>query len=1044
MNVPVVRSAVAGRLQNASLALLLLHCAASVNAAALFEDDFGRGMPGWTAVQPWGAYLDGPLEWQYDAVSQAVVEQSNIYTDSPSFSPTAIAPMLVNATLTAVNFTYSARLTAGDDDAFGLIFGYRDDQNFYRVTFARQARTAGFPYTGWSVDRMTNGLPIVLFGAGTAGHTPTFVNTQGRPFDVTLVVDVNNRLTLTVVDNPLGAAASYPLVTSQALPGPANGKVGVFTWGMSGGVPRGFRVQNLSLWPAALSGSLNGLTNWTPVVPPRADGTTALVGGNGQPFWALGVGVTGPTGLLTETGDCYAGNDAAGQVDFTGPTVVAGDPAWADYVVAARIRPGDDDAHGLLLRYANPTNFYRIALRSQNSAIGPARGLSVQKSVNRVYSEVFREASPQYDPVAGVPYDLVASIAGTTLQVLLVKDPEGEARPFQYGPFTVAGVPAGKVGLFSWGMSRTDCDWVSVQDGTPLYVSSPLGIADPPRGLNSFSPGTLVEARVTATDSAPGVRQFPVGWQGAGSVPASGAGSNVTFTITTFSRLHWLWQTQYQLSVTNGSGGTVAFPPGEWFDAGSSVSISAQPDPGYAFAGWSGDIVSSAAALNLTLDRPLTMTANFTADTDHDTLPDTWEQACFGGLSAHATGDEDGDGRTNRQEFESGSHPLVPDVFRIEKAELAGGQAVLTVSNSTGTRYAVQRAPGLTNAWSAVATRQFMNTVTSSVPAGGPAFWRLQQPGPPPDVLPFEPGAWTIVVLPDTQVYAASYPELFKDQARWIIENRERRNIKYVLHLGDITNNNTTNQWDNARAAMSMLDGVVPYAFVPGNHDYGPNGGTADRGTYLNDYFPASNYTNWPTLGGLMESNRMDNSYHLFTAGGVDWLVLALEFGPRNATVDWARSVLTNYPSRKVILITHAYLYNDDTRYDWAVKLGAQQWNPHAYAVGSSPEGVNDGEELWQKLVKTHPNFVMVLNGHVLNDGLGRLASTNDFGQVVHQMLVNYQMWTEGGEAFLRLLEFSPDGRRVQAKAYSPYLGTYKTDPQNNFTLTLDPPLTGE
>ena len=63
--------------------------------------------------------------------------------------------------------------------------------------------------------------------------------------------------------------------------------------------------------------------------------------------------------------------------------------------------------------------------------------------------------------------------------------------------------------------------------------------------------------------------------------------------------------------------------------------------------------------------------------------------------------------------------------------------------------------------------------------------------------------------------------------------------------------------------------------------------------------------------------------------------------------------------------------------------------------------------------------------------------ATNDHGDVVHQMLVNYQMKALGGEAFLRLVEFHPDGKTVQVKAYSPYYGTYKTDSENQFTLTL-------
>src|SRR5262249_41873405 len=245
----------------------------------------------------------------------------------------------------------------------------------------------------------------------------TFVNTANRPFDVTITVDTQNRLTLTVVDNPTSTPTTYTLVTNQPLPGPANGRVGLFTWGMNGSTPKGFRIQNLSLSPTGLAGNPNALTNWTAVVQPRASGSAAVSGGNGQPLWSLAVGPNGAYGTLQENSDCLAGNDATGQVDFTGPTLVAGDSAWTNYVMATRIIPGDDDGEGILLRYQNLTNFYRIGLRSQSSTTGQPRGLSVQKNINRNYSEVYRETTVQYDPVAGVPYDLVASISNSTLQV---------------------------------------------------------------------------------------------------------------------------------------------------------------------------------------------------------------------------------------------------------------------------------------------------------------------------------------------------------------------------------------------------------------------------------------------------------------------------------------------------------------------------------------------------------------------------------------------------------------------------------------------------
>jgi uncharacterized repeat protein (TIGR02543 family) len=1013
----------------------------TVPAAILFEDDFNRSFPGWTAVQPDAEYFDGPLHWQYDIVSGAFAEQSNLYTDSALFSSTAIAPMLINDTVAAASFTYTARLTAGDDDGFGLIFGYQNENNFYRVTFARQVRTGGYPWHAWTVDRKVNGVTTNLFGYGKVGYVQTFVNRAGVPFDVTVSVNSLNQLTLSVLDNPTGASTNYPFVTSQSLPASAGGKVGIFSWGMAGGTPSGFRIQNLNLAPITLAGNPNGLTNWTAVVPPRAVGNSTTQAGT--PFWSLSAGQDGPVGVLEEIGDCFQGNDAAGQVDFTGPTLVAGNDTWSNYVVAARITPRDDDAQGILLRYRNTSNFYRIALRAQVSSTGPPPGLSVQKNVNRVYAEVYRDNPVKYSPVSGQPYDLVAQIATNTLNILVVADPEGAAQVYNYGPFAISGVNTGKVGLLSWAMSRTEFDSISVQDGASLYVSSPYGAPTPPRGLSSFSSGAIVNAWAGPPDtSQTGVRRFPVGWTGAGSVATSGSATNVTFPINSFSRIHWIWQTEFQLTVTNGPGGTVSYPAGDWFAAGTNITIMARPDPGYSFGGWLGDLLSSSPTLNFTMDQPYNLVAIFTADSDGDGLPDNWELAYFGTLLATPGGDADGDGRSNLEEYQAGTNPTVPDILRIESLKLVNNQSVLTISNNTGTRYSVENTITLPGNWTTIGATQFANAFTSTVPAGDKAFWRLQQPARAAAALPFVPGSWTLVVLPDTQIYSESYPELFKDQTRWIVANRDRYNIKYVLQLGDIVNVPTAlTQWTNARAAISLMDGFVPYALATGNHDHGTTGVASDRTTVVNNYFPVSNFTNWPTFGGTWQTNRIENSYHLFSADGVDWLIISLEWGPRNSPIVWANQIVTNYPDRKAILITHAYTYFDDTRYDWAAKGSAQQWSPHAYGTANDPDGTNDGEELWQKLVKIHPNFVMVFNGHVLNDGLGRLNSTNDFGNVVHQMLVNYQMKALGGEAFLRLVEFLPDGKTVQVKAYSPLYGTYKTDSQNQFILTLQPPL---
>lgn len=308
--------------------------------------------------------------------------------------------------------------------------------------------------------------------------------------------------------------------------------------------------------------------------------------------------------------------------------------------------------------------------------------------------------------------------------------------------------------------------------------------------------------------------------------------------------------------------------------------------------------------------------------------------------------------------------------------------------------------------------------------------------GPPP---PPESGSFTIAVLPDTQHYSQKYPDNFHAQTKWVAEQTAERKIAAVLQLGDVTNRSTPEEWTVASQAMARLDGHVPYFLVAGNHDYSADGRCADRTTRFSEYFPRERFAGRPTFGGTydQESARMESSYHLFEAGGRKFLVLALEYGPRNDVIRWANEIADKYADREAILITHAYMYFDETRYDWATRGTSQNWNPHASAMAKTTnDDVNDGEQLWQKLVSKHENFILTLNGHVLNDGLARLATATPGGRDVHQMLVNFQMKPNGGDGWLRLLEFKADGRTMDVVDYSPVLNRRNHSAQNKFALT--------
>ena len=94
-----------------------------------------------------------------------------------------------------------------------------------------------------------------------------------------------------------------------------------------------------------------------------------------------------------------------------------------------------------------------------------------------------------------------------------------------------------------------------------------------------------------------------------------------------------------------------------------------------------------------------------------------------------------------------------------------------------------------------------------------------------------------LVLIPDTQYYSLRDPDTYKAQTEWIVDYRQFFNIKFAIHLGDITHNNTDIEWQAANAAHNILDNAgVPYSVIPGNHD-NPNYGRIRDTSKYNKYF---------------------------------------------------------------------------------------------------------------------------------------------------------------------------------------------------------------
>ena len=87
----------------------------------------------------------------------------------------------------------------------------------------------------------------------------------------------------------------------------------------------------------------------------------------------------------------------------------------------------------------------------------------------------------------------------------------------------------------------------------PLQVESAEGAPFPGVGTIQCSWGDPVSAAVSEPEPMDGVWLECTGWTGTGSVPASGGGTNVEFTIEEPSSLTWTWRTNPEIRTASGS-----------------------------------------------------------------------------------------------------------------------------------------------------------------------------------------------------------------------------------------------------------------------------------------------------------------------------------------------------------------------------------------------------------------------------------------------------------------------------------------------------------
>lgn len=286
---------------------------------------------------------------------------------------------------------------------------------------------------------------------------------------------------------------------------------------------------------------------------------------------------------------------------------------------------------------------------------------------------------------------------------------------------------------------------------------------------------------------------------------------------------------------------------------------------------------------------------------------------------------------------------------------------------------------------------------------------------------------WRMVVLPDTQHYSEDYPEHLMTQTTWLRQEAQAGRLDLVLQVGDVVDEDERVQWENASAAFTALDGVVPYVLAAGNHDFAYDG---SRDSLMSEYF-GKDRAIW---ADTFAENHSENGFALVDLSDETWLILTLEVFPRDEVIAWAKDVLMAHPDMPTMIVTHAYLKPDGTRY------GEPDTPDYPYGAddlpkttGIGPGAANDAETMFQELVLPFSQVRYVHSGHVLGDGVAHRTEVRHDGSVVHQVVQNYQMRDEGGEGYLRIYE-AYEGR-VEVSTYSPVLDKWIRAEGHEFVL---------
>ncbi|MFC1462340.1 hypothetical protein ACFLQU_01930 [Verrucomicrobiota bacterium] len=276
-----------------------------------------------------------------------------------------------------------------------------------------------------------------------------------------------------------------------------------------------------------------------------------------------------------------------------------------------------------------------------------------------------------------------------------------------------------------------------------LTVSSAYGSPTPAGTVSNIPDGAVTNCTVEQSIITANTQQYCIGWTGSGAAPSSGATTNTgLFVVTDDTTVTWNWQTRYKLMMGVINDGTTDPAAGDsWQNANSYVTLTATPDGGASFVGWTGtntnDTVISTNQISVFMDAPRAVVATFTVGSVRTIAgtPHAWLDSH--GLTNYAADDlldPDTDGMLTWEEYIAGTDPTNgASYFHVlSMAEMPGSNRVTFYGTTNGSTNAfrIYRSTNLTvgAGWQLYSTKPRESDGTNewwdATPPAGKVYYR--------------------------------------------------------------------------------------------------------------------------------------------------------------------------------------------------------------------------------------------------------------------------------------------------------------------------------